>query len=427
MTDPADPPRPTAWARSRFRRFVPLTTRWMDNDAYGHLNNVVYLSLFDTAVNSRAGRGRPARHRRRRGHRPGRRDALQLLRVARLSRSRSRPAWRSRTSARRACASRSASSPPAPPRRRRAATSSTSTSTAGRAARCRCRPACSPSRRNSMTVDAASPTAAVEAAITTRRSVRAFLPTPVPRETIERILESASRAPSGTNTQPWKVYVLTGDRLRVALANGSSPPTTTRRSARATPRSTPTTRPSGARPSSSAAARSAGTCTAARHRQDRQGAHARAAPPQLRVLRRAGRPDVHDRPRHAPGQLARLRHVPAERDGRGARPRARHLPAGGVHAVPPHHHRRRSACRTTSSSSAACRSAAPTPTRSRTRWSPSASRSRLRPLPRSLSRHRHEALDPRLPPHLSRHRRSACASTSRSRPTRPTTSGAATS
>jgi nitroreductase len=52
--------------------------------------------------------------------------------------------------------------------------------------------------------------AAVDAAITSRRSVRAFLPTPVPRETIEDILRVASRAPSGTNTQPWKVHVLTG-------------------------------------------------------------------------------------------------------------------------------------------------------------------------------------------------------------------------
>jgi len=51
---------------------------------------------------------------------------------------------------------------------------------------------------------------AVDAAITSRRSIRAFLPTPVPREEIEAILEVASRAPSGTNTQPWKVYVLTG-------------------------------------------------------------------------------------------------------------------------------------------------------------------------------------------------------------------------
>ena len=54
-------------------------------------------------------------------------------------------------------------------------------------------------------------TAAVDTAITTRRSLRAFLPTPVPRSSIEEILAVASRAPSGTNTQPWKVYVLTGE------------------------------------------------------------------------------------------------------------------------------------------------------------------------------------------------------------------------
>ncbi len=53
-------------------------------------------------------------------------------------------------------------------------------------------------------------TASVETAIETRFSARAFLPRPVPRETIERLLEVASRAPSGTNTQPWKVYVLQG-------------------------------------------------------------------------------------------------------------------------------------------------------------------------------------------------------------------------
>ena len=52
--------------------------------------------------------------------------------------------------------------------------------------------------------------AAVDAAITSRRSVRAFLPTPVPRATVEAILQVAARAPSGTNTQPWRVYVLTG-------------------------------------------------------------------------------------------------------------------------------------------------------------------------------------------------------------------------
>jgi nitroreductase len=60
----------------------------------------------------------------------------------------------------------------------------------------------------------AQTTAAVDAAITSRRSIRAYLPTPVPRATIEDILTVAARAPSGTNTQPWKVTVLTGDPLQ---------------------------------------------------------------------------------------------------------------------------------------------------------------------------------------------------------------------
>jgi acyl-CoA thioester hydrolase len=38
--------------RSDFRVFRPIPTRWMDNDAYGHVNNVVYYSFFDTAVNA---------------------------------------------------------------------------------------------------------------------------------------------------------------------------------------------------------------------------------------------------------------------------------------------------------------------------------------------------------------------------------------
>lgn len=54
----------------------------------------------------------------------------------------------------------------------------------------------------------------VDEAITTRRSVRAFRSDPVPRETIEHILEVATRAPSGTNIQPWHVDVLTGDAQR---------------------------------------------------------------------------------------------------------------------------------------------------------------------------------------------------------------------
>jgi nitroreductase len=47
-------------------------------------------------------------------------------------------------------------------------------------------------------------------AIRSRKSIRAFKPDPVPRETIERLLETAQRAPSGTNTQPWHVHVCAG-------------------------------------------------------------------------------------------------------------------------------------------------------------------------------------------------------------------------
>lgn len=43
--------RPQPLPRAAYRRFVPLATRWLDNDAYGHLNNVVYYALFDTVVN----------------------------------------------------------------------------------------------------------------------------------------------------------------------------------------------------------------------------------------------------------------------------------------------------------------------------------------------------------------------------------------
>jgi acyl-CoA thioester hydrolase len=37
--------------RGRYRRFLTIPTRWMDNDVYGHVNNVVYYSYFDTVVN----------------------------------------------------------------------------------------------------------------------------------------------------------------------------------------------------------------------------------------------------------------------------------------------------------------------------------------------------------------------------------------
>ena len=65
-----------------------------------------------------------------------------------------------------------------------------------------------------MTFDPATrhqPCRDADEAILSRQSIRAFLPREVPRETVEEILRVAARAPSGTNTQPWKAYELAGE------------------------------------------------------------------------------------------------------------------------------------------------------------------------------------------------------------------------
>ncbi|MRD46004.1 thioesterase family protein [Caenimonas koreensis] len=51
MSDQA-PSRPQPEPRSAYKAVRTITTRWMDNDAYGHVNNVVYYSWFDTVVNA---------------------------------------------------------------------------------------------------------------------------------------------------------------------------------------------------------------------------------------------------------------------------------------------------------------------------------------------------------------------------------------
>ena len=56
----------------------------------------------------------------------------------------------------------------------------------------------------------------VDAAITSRRSVRGFTDQPVPHEMLEHLLAVASRAPSGTNMQPWKVYATRGAKKRLS-------------------------------------------------------------------------------------------------------------------------------------------------------------------------------------------------------------------
>ncbi|HTP76341.1 MAG TPA: nitroreductase [Rhizomicrobium sp.] len=65
-------------------------------------------------------------------------------------------------------------------------------------------------------------------ALHARRSVRAFRPDPVPRQLVEELLRLASRAPSGTNVQPWKVHVVAGavrqELERAVLAHRESKP-----------------------------------------------------------------------------------------------------------------------------------------------------------------------------------------------------------
>jgi nitroreductase len=58
---------------------------------------------------------------------------------------------------------------------------------------------------------AGATTSTVDEAIRTRKSVRSFLPTPVERSTVEELLAVSSRAPSGSNIQPWRVRVIAGE------------------------------------------------------------------------------------------------------------------------------------------------------------------------------------------------------------------------
>jgi acyl-CoA thioester hydrolase len=51
MTSDTQQARPQPSQRADYARFIGLTTRWHDNDVYGHVNNVVYYAFFDTAVN----------------------------------------------------------------------------------------------------------------------------------------------------------------------------------------------------------------------------------------------------------------------------------------------------------------------------------------------------------------------------------------
>ena len=67
-------------------------------------------------------------------------------------------------------------------------------------------------------INASNAANAVDDAINSRQSMREFLPKPVPRELISHLLQVAIRAPSGTNTQPWRTYVLQGGSRDALMA-----------------------------------------------------------------------------------------------------------------------------------------------------------------------------------------------------------------
>lgn len=82
-------------------------------------------------------------------------------------------------------------------------------------------------RTSSPPLDPRLLSAAVDWAITSRRSIRAFLPTPVAHEDIEAILQVASFSATGVNMQPWRVHVVTGEvkqRLSAAIADIDNDP-----------------------------------------------------------------------------------------------------------------------------------------------------------------------------------------------------------
>jgi nitroreductase len=176
---------------------------------------------------------------------------------------------------------------------------------------------------------------AVDAAITTRRSIRAFLPDPVAREDIEQILNVAARAPSGTNTQPWQVHVLQGaakTALSEAILAVYHDPVLNAQHTEEYPYY-----PRAWKSPFIDRRRKVGWDLYTLMGLTRDNKEGGAACAQFPLFRRACRADVYHRPDHGAGLLARLRHVLAEHHGSGARTRPRHVSAGGVYPISQNH------------------------------------------------------------------------------------------
>ena len=205
MSHRPQPPRP-----AHAPPLPPITTRWMDNDAYGHVNNVVYYSFFDTAVNRYLIDAGALDIHAGAGDRPGGRDPLQLSRRWPSADGGGRPA-RGRVG----CSSVRYESACSPRGRRRALSAGRPlrpcTSTATRGGRC----ALPPALRDAVEAPT-DPTHEPHARNHRRRRRGHHQPpldprlpaTPVPRETIERILGVARARPRAPTRSPGRCVLM---------------------------------------------------------------------------------------------------------------------------------------------------------------------------------------------------------------------------
>src|SRR5215471_9160895 len=164
-------------------------------------------------------------------------------------------------------------------------------------------------------------------AVTTRRAVRGFTNEPVSREVLERVLSAAAWSPSGSNIQPWNIYVLTGEPLaelktRAVEHVSHGDPWDERQyemypPALKSPYGAPIRLRQGALPRARHCARGLGSAPAGGHRQ-------------LEVFRRARRSVLLHRPRPGPAPMGRRRHVSADRQAAAPRRRAAQLYTDGV-------------------------------------------------------------------------------------------------
>jgi nitroreductase len=166
----------------------------------------------------------------------------------------------------------------------------------------------------------------VASVVRSRRSVRAFKAQPLRRGLVEEILEDAACAPSGANTQPWRVYGVSGtvkDELAAALVSAS------RAATAPAPSHFPEPLPDVFR----ARLTDFGGRYYASLGIDRNDTPARKRQTE-RNYSFFGRSDLQHRPQIEAAQLDRPRTFRAERDDRSESARHRHVPAGCLRAVP---------------------------------------------------------------------------------------------